>query len=71
MKKILDKVNFVFQQIRRNHQPFLGMQIILVGDFCQLPPVDPGGKEPVFAFEGTTWTSLNLNAVILLKVRVE
>jgi len=67
-EEILDKVNFVFQQIRRNEEPFGGMQIIMVGDFCQLPPVGPQGKEPVFAFEGTTWTSLDLKTVILLKV---
>ena len=42
-------------------------QVILVGDFFQLPPVVKGA-EPVFAFEGRTWAALKLLPVHLQKV---
>ena len=36
---ILNLLNNVAQQVRRSLEPFGGIQLILVGDFCQLPPV--------------------------------
>lgn len=35
----LDKISKYLQLIRDNHLPFGGVQMILVGDLCQLPPV--------------------------------
>ena len=36
---MLDMLDMVCREIKQNSQPFGGMQIILVGDFFQLPPV--------------------------------
>eukprot|EP00959_Pyramimonas_sp_CCMP1952_P162361 3394721-Pyramimonas_sp.AAC.2 len=44
------------------------LQVILVGDFYQLPPVVKAA-EPVFAFQGRTWQALRLLPVHLQKVR--
>jgi ATP-dependent DNA helicase PIF1 len=37
--EFLDKINQVAQHVRKNTLPFGGIQIILCGDFAQLPPV--------------------------------
>lgn len=36
---ILDAVNFVLQYVRRNKEPFGGVQVLFIGDLLQLPPV--------------------------------
>lgn len=58
----LDKIG---RKIRRNeHQPFGGIQLVLVGDFYQLPPIvktDISGETPntKFLFESELWKSIN------------
>ncbi|MGM0482495.1 MAG: AAA family ATPase [Patescibacteria group bacterium] len=51
--KILDLVNRVLCELRRSEEPFGGMQVVLSGDFFQLPPVSPSGR--TFAFESAVW----------------
>lgn len=36
---ILDAVDFVLQYVRKNRQPFGGVQVLFIGDLLQLPPV--------------------------------
>jgi ATP-dependent DNA helicase PIF1 len=36
---MLDAIDMLAQQARRNAAPFGGMQVLLIGDLCQLPPV--------------------------------
>ncbi len=40
----LDMVNQRLQAAKNNQRPFGGIQIIIVGDFCQLPPVVSNSK---------------------------
>lgn len=54
----LSMVDAVLREVRRNPMPFGGMQVVLVGDFFQLPPVSKGG-EASFAFESPAWRALN------------
>ncbi|MFT5280938.1 MAG: ATP-dependent DNA helicase PIF1 [Flavobacteriaceae bacterium] len=51
-------LNKVCKQFKRNEKPFGGMQIILVGDFFQLPPVSRGEETMTFAFESDAWKEL-------------
>ncbi len=51
---MMDKLNQIAKAIRGNPSPFGGIQLILLGDFCQLPPVS-SGSTPVFAFMGESW----------------
>ncbi|OHW96504.1 ATP-dependent DNA helicase pif1 [Colletotrichum incanum] len=41
--QIFERLSRVMYAIRDNSSPFGGVQIIVVGDFCQLPPVKPFG----------------------------
>lgn len=52
--RILDYLNFHFQQIRQNRAPFGGIQLIAVGDFLQLPPVAKSGAYD-WAFLSEGW----------------
>lgn len=47
--------------------PFGGIQLVLVGDFCQLPPVSRE-EETHFVFESALWSSVIKTAVVLNKI---
>lgn len=61
----LNDVNRVLQTIHKNKKPFGGIQIVLVGDFFQLPPVSKFGEERFFAFESEAWQSANMQVCYL------
>ncbi|CAK9819368.1 ATP-dependent DNA helicase PIF1 [Anthophora quadrimaculata] len=50
-----DKIEAVARYIRKNERPFGGIQLILCGDFFQLPPVSSRDKKAKFCFESDTW----------------
>ncbi len=52
----LDLIEWICRQMKRNEKPFGGMQIILCGDFFQLPPVSRGDVlESEFAYKAESW----------------
>lgn len=53
----LDMVNELAKLFRENQEPFGGMQVVLVGDFFQLPPIVRGGMGD-FVFESQAWQEL-------------
>lgn len=60
-----EKVSQIGCALRKNEQAFGGLQVIITGDFYQLPPVTKNGQEPRFVFETDTWTRLNPTIVHL------
>lgn len=62
-----DFINSIIKEVNGNSKPFGGIQIILVGDFFQLPPVELG-KNKDFCFKSKTWKELNLTTLNLTKV---
>jgi len=53
--ELLDKLNELAKKLRGNRAPFGGLQLLLVGDFFQLPPVHRGDDAAGFAFESEAW----------------
>jgi hypothetical protein len=51
---LFDKLENLSRVIRRNELPFGGIQLILSGDFLQLPVV---GESDSFCFEATSWNN--------------
>jgi ATP-dependent DNA helicase PIF1 len=66
--RLLEKLDRIARGVRGDYKVFGGIQLILSGDFLQLPPVAPGRAEPSFAFESVTWTSLDLKMFSLRTV---
>lgn len=60
---ILDKINEYLSIVRKTEKPFGGVQMILVGDPCQLPPVK--GK---FFFLSNAWAQLNPMKITLTTI---
>ena len=54
----LDLVDTVCREVKQRAEPFGGIQVVLVGDFFQLPPVSKGGQEVRFAFESRVWHTM-------------
>ena len=67
----LSMVDLILRGIKRNSQPFGGLQVILVGDFFQLPPITRKevesdkqteiwqAKQSIFAYNCPAWNKLN------------
>eukprot|EP00586_Coscinodiscus_wailesii_P019392 CAMPEP_0172500930 /NCGR_PEP_ID=MMETSP1066-20121228/144210_1 /TAXON_ID=671091 /ORGANISM="Coscinodiscus wailesii, Strain CCMP2513" /LENGTH=651 /DNA_ID=CAMNT_0013275431 /DNA_START=541 /DNA_END=2496 /DNA_ORIENTATION=+ len=60
----LDNLNFVAKRARDDRREFGGIQVVLCGDFFQLPPVSL--KSGGFAFEAECWSRV-VQCSILLK----
>jgi ATP-dependent DNA helicase PIF1 len=68
---ILKLISTVGQLVRKSPlYPFGGIQVILVGDFAQLPPVIKGEdkKDTPFLFETDIWATLGLTICPLTKI---
>lgn len=64
----LDKVDRILQLVRGNSTPFGGVQVILFGDFLQLPPVGEDGQPVRFAFEARCWGPAQFKVYLLTEV---
>jgi ATP-dependent DNA helicase PIF1 len=64
----LDKVDRVLQLVRGHAGPFGGIQMIVFGDFLQLPPVGEQGKAVRFAFEAQSWVRAQFKVFMLTEV---
>lgn len=73
---ILDAIDFVMRKVRRREKPFGGVQVMLIGDMHQLPPVV---KEPEwqilknyyaspYFFDSIVWKQLDAAEIELKKI---
>lgn len=56
--QVLTSVDAVLRAVRQSDRPFGGLQVVLVGDFFQLPPVSRT-RDAQFSFESPAWEKLN------------
>lgn len=61
----LDMVDRACRWIRNNDKPFGGLQVILVGDMFQLPPVTRGSDETDYAHHSNAWRVAELTPCYL------
>ncbi|ROW12285.1 hypothetical protein VMCG_00524 [Cytospora schulzeri] len=55
---LFDKLSQIGRIIRNNGRPWGGIQLVITGDFFQLPPVpDRDSRDSKFAFEAATWNT--------------
>lgn len=64
----LDKLEYVARSVTRSDKPFGGIQVILTGDFFQLPPVPDKERGMKFCFEAQCWTKVVHETILLKKV---
>lgn len=56
----LDMIDQITRSVRGNNQPFGGIQVILCGDFFQLPPVNrQGNRQGSFVVNSAAWRELS------------
>lgn len=61
----LDMINSVCQAFKRNSLPFGGIQIVMSGDFFQLPPISSGQDEINFVYKSEIWLEMGLRVCYL------
>lgn len=61
--ELFDKISEFLSIIRKNSEPFGGLQLIFCGDFCQIPPV-----KGTYCFKSETWKKMNIKKIILKKL---
>ena len=68
--EFMDKLDVVARRCRGcSRLPFGGMQMVFVGDFCQLPPVSSRGGGPLrFAFQSAAWRGAVRTSIVLKQV---
>mmetsp|Transcript_7455 Transcript_7455/g.16312 ORF Transcript_7455/g.16312 Transcript_7455/m.16312 type:complete len:731 (-) Transcript_7455:92-2284(-) len=64
--QFLDKLNFVAQRARNNPSIFGGLQLLVCGDFFQLPPVNL--NKCSFAFEAACWGDVITSSILLKQI---
>ena len=62
---LFDKLEEMARKLRGNSKPFGGMQLILCGDFYQLPPVNTSAK---YCFQSSSWSKCISQSLILQKI---
>lgn len=66
--RLFNLMDEVFRAIRENPLPFGGIQLILFGDFLQLPPVSKGEEQQEFAFQSRAWQDAKFKVAMLTRV---
>ncbi|MDO4773737.1 MAG: PIF1 family DEAD/DEAH box helicase [Candidatus Saccharibacteria bacterium] len=61
----LDMIDAVCRGVRENDQPFGGIQVVMSGDFFQLPPINRPGEQGGFVVYSEVWQDLQPTVLYL------
>ena len=68
--RLIDYLDKVLKKVRENNTVFGGLQVILIGDFFQIPPVKKQNDvDTDFCFNSLAWNKLNLATIYLKEVK--
>ncbi len=65
---IFDLLNELLKVVRNNDEPFGGIQLILFGDFLQLPPINKESSDVFFCFESDAWKEADIDVIVLKEI---
>ncbi len=65
--ELFKTIDQILKTFKFSQEAFGGVQVILVGDFFQLPPIQKKYGEKKFIFETDIWQALNLHTIYLEK----
>jgi ATP-dependent exoDNAse (exonuclease V) alpha subunit len=63
--EIFSAMDLILRGFKGTNAPFGGVQVIISGDFFQLPPVSKVPKDKRFAWQSTAWKALELQTCYL------
>ncbi len=63
--QMFDALNRLAKAMKGDKKPFGGMQVILSGDFFQLPPVVKYGEDPLYVDASEAWQEMDLRVCYL------
>lgn len=64
---IFSSIDNILRAFKKDNKPFGGIQVILSGDFFQLPPISKVQKDKRFAWQSPSWRELALKTCYLEK----
>jgi ATP-dependent DNA helicase PIF1 len=65
---MFDKLEELARTLRKDTRPFGGIQLVVTGDFFQLPPVPDRDTQAKFAFEALKWKTCIPHTIKLTNV---
>jgi ATP-dependent exoDNAse (exonuclease V) alpha subunit len=63
--EIFSAMDLILQSFKGSVEPFGGVQVVISGDFFQLPPISKEKKEKRFAWQSPSWKDLELKSCYL------
>ncbi|PCI29963.1 helicase [Candidatus Wolfebacteria bacterium] len=63
--RMFDALNRLAQSMKGSSKPFGGMQVVLSGDFFQLPPIVRNGGETGYVDSSTAWNEMDVRVCYL------
>jgi ATP-dependent exoDNAse (exonuclease V) alpha subunit len=61
----LDIIDQVCRAFKKSPFPFGGIQLVMSGDFFQLPPISPGNEEAEFVYKAQVWSEMDVRICYL------